>query len=527
MGETADEVRGAIADLRNVGVDVLTLGQYLRPSRQHLPVARWWTPEEFAELGAYAEGLGFGHVEAGPLVRSSYHAKRARDRRHPDRGLSVHADRLARARARMREVGVDVLLLSTGADLPVPHRLRGDAARAADHAGGAGRRRRGARRARGSRRRGSSSGRTCSRCSPGTRPTIRSRSWPGWCGHRRRRHAPPSVTTRGRASSSTCRRALPDVAFRRAVDVTGPLRVVKDADEIDALRRGRARRRRRRGHDADAPVRRPHRARRAPRARRADARGRPRARQLRHRGRRRQRRQPAPRPERPRHRRRATSCSATSAARCTGTAPTSPGCSWWAAARPRCATSTRCSSRRRRRASRAAEVGTRCEDVDAAARRVITDAGYGEYFVHRTGHGIGTEAHEDPYVVEGNTTPLGAGPRVQRRAGHLPARSVRSPARGHRRRHRRGSRTAEPRARVISPSSLSSQPCSSTSRRSSLQWATGGLLFCWVTTRRREVGIGYGWLLRISYGRHGRAVGGRRVRATPAPARSSGTSPPG
>jgi lipoic acid synthetase len=78
MGETADEVRGAIADLRNVGVDVLTLGQYLRPSRQHLPVARWWTPEEFAELGAYAEGLGFGHVEAGPLVRSSYHAKRAR-----------------------------------------------------------------------------------------------------------------------------------------------------------------------------------------------------------------------------------------------------------------------------------------------------------------------------------------------------------------------------------------------------------------------------------------------------------------
>jgi lipoic acid synthetase len=77
MGETSDELRGAIADLRNVGVEVLTLGQYLRPSRQHLPVARWWTPEEFAELGAYAESLGFRHVEAGPLVRSSYHAKRA------------------------------------------------------------------------------------------------------------------------------------------------------------------------------------------------------------------------------------------------------------------------------------------------------------------------------------------------------------------------------------------------------------------------------------------------------------------
>jgi Xaa-Pro aminopeptidase len=54
----------------------------------------------------------------------------------------------------------------------------------------------------------------------------------------------------------------------------------------------------------------------------------------------------------------------------------------------------------------AAIVGTSCSDVDAAARRVITDAGYGDYFVHRTGHGIGTEAHEDPYVVAGNTTPL-------------------------------------------------------------------------------------------------------------------------
>lgn len=56
-----------------------------------------------------------------------------------------------------------------------------------------------------------------------------------------------------------------------------------------------------------------------------------------------------------------------------------------------------------------ATVGTRCEDVDAATRRVIVDAGYGEYFVHRTGHGIGTEAHEDPYVVAGNDTPLVAG----------------------------------------------------------------------------------------------------------------------
>ena len=77
MGEEADEVRGAIADLRAVGVDILTVGQYLRPSDLHLPIARWWHPDEFAALGAYAEGLGFAHVEAGPLVRSSYHAKRA------------------------------------------------------------------------------------------------------------------------------------------------------------------------------------------------------------------------------------------------------------------------------------------------------------------------------------------------------------------------------------------------------------------------------------------------------------------
>jgi lipoic acid synthetase len=60
-----------------VGVDILTIGQYLRPSAQHLPVDRWWTPAEFAEIGAFAESLGFAHVESGPLVRSSYHAKRA------------------------------------------------------------------------------------------------------------------------------------------------------------------------------------------------------------------------------------------------------------------------------------------------------------------------------------------------------------------------------------------------------------------------------------------------------------------
>ncbi|HZP28497.1 MAG TPA: lipoyl synthase [Acidimicrobiia bacterium] len=91
MGEEASEVRAAIADLRGVGVDILTLGQYLRPSAQHLPVVRWWTPDEFAELGAYAESLGFAHVEAGPLVRSSYHAKRAADAGAAEPAITVAA----------------------------------------------------------------------------------------------------------------------------------------------------------------------------------------------------------------------------------------------------------------------------------------------------------------------------------------------------------------------------------------------------------------------------------------------------
>ena len=77
MGETAPEVRGAISDLAGVGVDILTVGQYLRPTALHLPVVKWWHPDEFTALGAYARSLGFSHVESGPLVRSSYHARRA------------------------------------------------------------------------------------------------------------------------------------------------------------------------------------------------------------------------------------------------------------------------------------------------------------------------------------------------------------------------------------------------------------------------------------------------------------------
>lgn len=79
MGETEPEVRAAMRDLRAVGVDILTVGQYLRPSEHHLPVVRWWHPDEFAALRAYGEQIGFAHVEAGPLVRSSYHARRGVD----------------------------------------------------------------------------------------------------------------------------------------------------------------------------------------------------------------------------------------------------------------------------------------------------------------------------------------------------------------------------------------------------------------------------------------------------------------
>jgi lipoic acid synthetase len=79
MGETDAEMRAAITDLRNVGVEILTVGQYLRPSPAHTPVVRWWTPDEFENLRTFALDLGFTHVECGPLVRSSYHAKRAVD----------------------------------------------------------------------------------------------------------------------------------------------------------------------------------------------------------------------------------------------------------------------------------------------------------------------------------------------------------------------------------------------------------------------------------------------------------------
>lgn len=79
LGESAAEVHAVMRDLRQTGCDILTLGQYLAPTRDHAPVIRYVTPEEFRNFAAYGKELGFGHVEAGPLVRSSYHAAEQSD----------------------------------------------------------------------------------------------------------------------------------------------------------------------------------------------------------------------------------------------------------------------------------------------------------------------------------------------------------------------------------------------------------------------------------------------------------------
>ncbi len=74
LGETMDEIKEVMRDLRSWDVNILTIGQYLQPSRRHLPIDRYYTLEEFAELKAYGQEIGFSWVESAPLVRSSYHA---------------------------------------------------------------------------------------------------------------------------------------------------------------------------------------------------------------------------------------------------------------------------------------------------------------------------------------------------------------------------------------------------------------------------------------------------------------------
>jgi lipoic acid synthetase len=86
LGETHDELVDAFGILREHGVQVLTVGQYLRPTERHLPVVRYWHPDEFAALERAAYALGFDHVAAGPLVRSSYHADQHVPQRQPGSG---------------------------------------------------------------------------------------------------------------------------------------------------------------------------------------------------------------------------------------------------------------------------------------------------------------------------------------------------------------------------------------------------------------------------------------------------------
>ena len=74
LGETMEEIKAVMRDQREWGVDILTVGQYLQPSKKHLPIERYYTPEEFEEIKTYGEEIGFRWVESGPLVRSSYHA---------------------------------------------------------------------------------------------------------------------------------------------------------------------------------------------------------------------------------------------------------------------------------------------------------------------------------------------------------------------------------------------------------------------------------------------------------------------
>ncbi len=75
LGETEEELLQVFRDMRDHGIDVLTIGQYLRPSRKHAEVVRFYPPQEFVELREAALEMGFAHVESGPLVRSSYHAE--------------------------------------------------------------------------------------------------------------------------------------------------------------------------------------------------------------------------------------------------------------------------------------------------------------------------------------------------------------------------------------------------------------------------------------------------------------------
>jgi len=95
MGETTEEVDGCLADLAGIGVNIVTIGQYLRPTTHHTPVARWIHPDEFTRWKQVGESLGIGHVESSPLTRSSYHAKQSVDA--AGEAVSVTLSRVAKS----------------------------------------------------------------------------------------------------------------------------------------------------------------------------------------------------------------------------------------------------------------------------------------------------------------------------------------------------------------------------------------------------------------------------------------------
>jgi lipoic acid synthetase len=88
LGETKEEIETCLKDMRDAGIDIITIGQYLQPTQKHLPLERWVTPEEFEHWKSFGLEIGFGVVESAPLVRSSYHAEEQSDRYAP-RNVSV------------------------------------------------------------------------------------------------------------------------------------------------------------------------------------------------------------------------------------------------------------------------------------------------------------------------------------------------------------------------------------------------------------------------------------------------------
>ena len=122
LGEEFDEIVAVFDDLRRVGVSILTIGQYLRPTPAHAPMARYYHPDEFAELKRIALGKGFVHVESGPLVRSSYHAHEQAEA-SPERADSA-AQQSGHARLRCASTA----LRAVHAERPL-HRRPGAAAR--------------------------------------------------------------------------------------------------------------------------------------------------------------------------------------------------------------------------------------------------------------------------------------------------------------------------------------------------------------------------------------------------------------